>query len=80
MPSIARLPPLLGKDYERNRIELGIKRRKREIKTPATTPKATDKWTPAPFVFPRFKGKAFWGATPICTNLDLTGRRFNGIL
>ncbi|MDR2792624.1 MAG: hypothetical protein LBB61_03020 [Treponema sp.] len=35
MPSIARLPPPLGKDYEWKCIELGIIRRVREIKTPA---------------------------------------------
>jgi hypothetical protein len=35
MPSTARLPPLLGEDYERKCIELGIMRRAREIKTPA---------------------------------------------
>jgi hypothetical protein len=35
MPSIAQLLPLLGKDYERKCIELGIIRRAREIKTPA---------------------------------------------
>jgi hypothetical protein len=35
MPSIAQLLPLLGKNYERNRIELGIIKRVREIKTPA---------------------------------------------
>jgi hypothetical protein len=34
MPSIAQLLPLLGKDYERICIELGIIRRAREIKTP----------------------------------------------
>ncbi|MDR3357075.1 MAG: hypothetical protein LBO04_07835 [Spirochaetaceae bacterium] len=35
MPSIARLLPLPGEDYERKCIELGIIRRAREIKTPA---------------------------------------------
>jgi hypothetical protein len=35
MPSIAQLPPLLGKDYERKCTELGIIKRVREIKTPA---------------------------------------------
>jgi hypothetical protein len=35
MPSIARLLPLPGKDYQRKRIKLGIIRRVREIKTPA---------------------------------------------
>jgi hypothetical protein len=35
MPSIAQLLPLLGDDYERKCIELGIIRRAREIKTPA---------------------------------------------
>ncbi|MDR2795399.1 MAG: hypothetical protein LBB47_01655 [Spirochaetaceae bacterium] len=35
MPSIAKLLPLLGKDYERKCIELGIIKRVREIKTPA---------------------------------------------
>jgi hypothetical protein len=35
MPSIAQLLPLLGKDYERKGIELGIIRRACEIKTPA---------------------------------------------
>jgi hypothetical protein len=35
MPSIAQLLPLLGEDYERTCIELGIIRRAREIKTPA---------------------------------------------
>jgi hypothetical protein len=35
MPSIAQLLPLLGEDYERKCIELGIIRRAREIKTPA---------------------------------------------
>jgi hypothetical protein len=35
MPSIARLLPLLGEDYQRKCIEPGIIRRAREIKTPA---------------------------------------------
>jgi hypothetical protein len=35
MPSIAQLLPLLGEDYERKCIELGIIQRAREIKTPA---------------------------------------------
>ncbi|MDR2802699.1 MAG: hypothetical protein LBB22_00225 [Treponema sp.] len=35
MPSIAKLLPLLGKDYEQKCTELGIIKRVREIKTPA---------------------------------------------